>query len=315
MPLRFKRFERIRAHLAFRVTRFGVIAFATILAVAIVATLTIDLGPGLRGLAEREGSKRVGRTMRIGRLGVRLFNGKFVIEDFSIAGLEPAHRPFITARRIEVSLAWEAMLRREVLLDSIVMSDWHMVIEQWSGGRHSFPKINMGGGTGPKRFVTTMQYVRAHGGTVTFEDHGARWGAVSRNLDIVVHKGTRYQGQATFHGGTVWIQDYVPMAMSMKALFHVDGGKVRFDRMFLSTDGAESNITGEADMPNWPEMTYKVDSTVDFKRMRELFFARDTYTLSGTGHFTGIFHLFKGGRALTGEFDSDVAGLQIGVRD
>ena len=176
MPLRFKRFERVRAHLAFRVTRFGVIAFAMILAVTIVATLTIDLGPGLRGLAEREGSKRVGRTMRIGRLGVRLFNGKFVIEDFSIAGLEPTDRPFITAKRIDVSLAWEAMFRREVLIDSIVMSDWHMVLEQWAGGKHSFPKFNMGGGTGPKRFVTTMQYVRTQGGTVTFEDHGIAMG-------------------------------------------------------------------------------------------------------------------------------------------
>ena len=104
----------------------------------IVATLTIDLGPGLRGLAEREGLKRVGRTMRIGRLGVRLFNGKFVIEDFSIAGLEPTDRPFITAKRIDVSLAWEAMFRREVLIDSIVMSDWHMVIEQWAGGNTAF---------------------------------------------------------------------------------------------------------------------------------------------------------------------------------
>ena len=59
---------------------------ATLLAVAIVATLTIDLGPGLRGLAEREGSKRIGRPMRIGKLGVRLLNGKFVLEDFVIEG-------------------------------------------------------------------------------------------------------------------------------------------------------------------------------------------------------------------------------------
>ena len=65
----------------------GVAALAVTLAVAIVSTLTIDLGPGLRALAEREGSKRVGRAMRIGRLGVRLFTGKFVLEDFSIAGL------------------------------------------------------------------------------------------------------------------------------------------------------------------------------------------------------------------------------------
>ncbi len=49
--------------------------------------------------------------------------------------------------------------------------------------------------------------------------------------------------------------------------------------------------------------------------MRELFFAKDDYTLSGEGRFNGVFHLFKGGRALTGDFESDLAGLQIGGHD
>ncbi len=314
MPLRFKRFERIRSHFAFRFTKLGVAVMAITLAVAIVATLTIDLGPGLRALAEREGSKRVGRPMRIGKLGVRLLNGKFVLEDFVIEGLSPKDRPFISAKRIDVSLAWDAMFHREVLLDSIEMTDWHMVIEQWAGGIHSFPKFNMGGG-GPRRFVTTMQYVRTRNGTVTFDDHGAPWGAVARNLDITVTKFAGYRGEATFDGGTVWVQNYVPMGMSMKAVFSVDGGKVHFEQMVLNTDGARSVITGDANIPNWPEMKYQVKSTVDFTRMRELFFAKENYTLSGEGRFDGVFHLFKGGRALTGDFESDVAGLQIGGRD
>ena len=144
MPLRFKRFERIRSHFAFRFTKLGVVVLAVTLAVAIVATLTVDLGPGLRGLAEREGSKRVGRPMHIGRLGVRLFNGKFVLEDFVIEGLVPTDRPFLTAKRIDVSLTWDALFHREVLVDSVVMSDWHMVLEQWAGGNHSFPEIQHG---------------------------------------------------------------------------------------------------------------------------------------------------------------------------
>jgi hypothetical protein len=315
VPLRFKRFERIRSHFAFRFTRLGVVVLAMTLAVTIVATLTIDLGPGLRALAEREGSKRVGRPMHIGRLGVRLLNGKFVLEDFRIAGLASGDRPFLTARRIDVSLTWDALFHREVLVDSVEMTDWHMVIEQWAGGRHSFPRFNLGGGGGPRRFVTTMQYVRTRNGTVTFDDHGAPWGAVARNLDITVNKFAGYRGEATFHGGTVWIQNYVPMDMSMKAVFSVDGGKVLFEQMVLTTDGARSLITGEADIPRWPEMKYQVKSTVDFKRMRELFFARDNYTLSGEGRFDGVFHLFKGGRALTGGFESDEAGLQIGGLD
>ena len=119
MPLRFKRFERVRSHFAFRFTRLGVVIFAIALAVAIVTTLTVDLGPALRALAEREGSRRIERPMHIGSLSVRLFSGKFVLEDFVIEGLAPTDRPFLRAKRLEVSLAWQAMLHSEVLLDSI----------------------------------------------------------------------------------------------------------------------------------------------------------------------------------------------------
>ena len=135
---------------------------------------------------------------------------------------------------------------------------------------------------------------------MTFEDHGTPWSAVARNLDITVTKVGGYRGEATFHGGTIKIQNYLPMSASMKAVFRVDDGIVHFERMNLTTDGAESVITGDADMTRWPEQTYQVKSVVDFKRMRELFFAKDNYTLSGEGRFNGVFHLFKGGRSLTG---------------
>ena len=314
MPLRFKRFGRVRSHFAFRFTRFGVVALAMLLAVAIVATLTIDLGPSLRVLAEREGSKRVGRPMHIGRLGVRLFNGKFVLEDFVIEGLSPTDRPFLKAKRIDLSLTWDAMFRREVLIDSIDMSDWHMVVEQWAGGRHSFPTF-ASGEAGKRWFVTTMQYVRTRNGEVTFQDYGTPWSAVARNLDITITKFAGYRGAMTFHDGTVKIQNYLPMSMAMKAIFRVDNGIVHFERLNLTTDGAESLITGDADMTRWPEQTYQVTSVVDFKRMRELFFANDKYTLSGEARFNGVYHLFKGGRSLTGQFESDVAGLNVGGHD
>src|SRR5581483_3089649 len=121
MPLRFQRFQRFRSHFAFRFTRLGVVILAAALAVAIVSTLTLDLGPSLRALAEREGSKRIERPMHIGRLSVRLFDGKFALDDFAIDGLNPGDRPFLRAKRIEVSLSWQAMLHREVLLDTIEM--------------------------------------------------------------------------------------------------------------------------------------------------------------------------------------------------
>src|SRR5215212_8290574 len=124
MPLRFKRFERIRSHFAFRFTRLGVSIFAMALAVTIVSTLTVDLGPGLRGLAEREGSRRIQRPMHIGTLSIRLFAGKVVLEDFAIEGLSQTDRPFLRAKRLEVSLAWQALLHRELLVDSVEMVDW-----------------------------------------------------------------------------------------------------------------------------------------------------------------------------------------------
>ncbi|MCM3878847.1 MAG: translocation/assembly module TamB domain-containing protein [Vicinamibacterales bacterium] len=314
MPLRFKRFERVRSHLAFRFTRLGVVIAAAVLAAAIVTTVTIDLGPALRGLAEREGSRRIKRPMHIGQLSVRLLNGRFVLRDFVIEGLEPAHRPFLKARQVEVSLTWDALFHSEVLLDAIEMSDWQMVIEQWPGGKHSFPTFSSGS-SGPRRFVTTLQYVRTRGGEVVFEDHGTPWNVVARNLDITVTKFSGYRGEATFSGGTIKIQNYLPMDASMKAVFRVENGVVRFEKLALTTDGAESVITGDADMAHWPEQTYKVKSVVDFHRMRELFFAKESYTFSGEGRFDGVFHLYKGGRALTGNFESDEMGLDIGGRD
>ena len=315
MPLRFKRFERIRSHFAFRFTRLGVLIFAMVLAVAIVSTLTLDLGPALRALAEREGSSRIERPMHIGTLSVRVFAGKFVLEDFVIEGLAPTDRPFLRAKRLEVSLSWQAILHQELLFDSVEMVDWQMLVEQWAGGRHSFPKF-ASGPAGRKRFVTTVQYVRAHRGEFTFEDHGTPWSTVVRNLDINVTKVLGYRGEATSHGGMVTIQNYVPMSMDMHAIFKVaDGGVLHFEKITLKTDGAESLITGDADVAHWPEQSYRVNSTVDFHRMREIFFAHENYTLSGEGHFNGLFHLYKNGRALTGGFTSDELGLDVGGHD
>src|ERR1700737_1064761 len=314
MPLRFKRFERVRSHFAFRFTRIGVVIVAAALAVAIVTTLTVDLGPPRRGLAEREGSRRIERPMHIGSLSVRLFNGRFVLQDFVIEGLAPTDRPFLRTRRLEVSLSWQAMLHNEVLLDSIEMTDWQMVVEQWANGRHSFPKL-ASGSSGRTRFTTTLQYVRTRGGEFTYEDHGTPWSTVARNLDISVNKVLGYRGEATFSGGTVTFQNFVPVRADLKAIFRIDGGVVHFDRMNLKTDGAESVVTGDVDIAHWPEQSYQVNSLVDFHRMRELFFANEHYTLSGEGRFDGLFHLYPNGRALTGSLASDVPGPTAGGPD
>ena len=46
-------------------------------------------------------------------------------------------------------------------------------------------------------------------------------------------KDTGYRGRATFSGGTITIQDYLPMSADMSASFTVEGGQVHFDRLDL----------------------------------------------------------------------------------
>ena len=68
-------------------------------------------------------------------------------------------------------------------------------------------------------------------------------------------------------------------------------------------------MTGAVDLGHWPEQTWHVRSRVHFPRMREIFFAKERWRLTGDGDFTGTFHLFKGGRELKGTFASAEAGV------
>jgi translocation-and-assembly-module (TAM) inner membrane subunit TamB-like protein len=301
------------AHGLFRRIGWGVrriLAIAAIiLAVAFVTTVTVDLGPALRQRAEKGGAAYLKRDFTIGRLSIRLLTGSFLVEDLRIGGLEKADRPFLIAKTIEVSMSFSALLHREVLIDSVVMSDWQMVVETWTGGKHSFPKFTRDSDkpAGPKRFTTTVAYVLARRGQFTFEDHDVPWSTVARNIEVVVAKTRGYGGTARFTNGTVTIQNDLPMRTDMRGWFTIDGPNLRFSRLDLLSDGARSDITGNIDMAHWPEQTWNVKSVVNFPRMREIFFAKETWQLGGDGHFDGVFHLYKGGRDLSGRFASGEA--------
>ncbi|HEX7087076.1 MAG TPA: translocation/assembly module TamB domain-containing protein [Vicinamibacterales bacterium] len=277
-----------------------------LLAVAIVTTITVDLGPAVRAAAERAGSSYLQRELAIGRLSIRLLTGDIVVESLRIGGLEPEHRPFLVADRIEVGLDFSALARREILIEDVRMTGWDMRVETWPNGRHSFPRFTRERRepAGPKRFVTTVRSVVATDGQFTFEDHGAPWSTVARNLEVVVRKTDGYNGTARFTGGTVAIQDFVPMWADMEGVFTIEGPVVRFSRLELLADGSRSDVTGWVDLSRWPEQVWNVRSVVQFPRMREIFFARENWELGGEGHFTGVFHLFKGGRRLEGDFTS-----------
>ena len=296
----------------YRHVRLVVIVLAVAIAVALVTVVTIDLGPSLKGQAERRGSTFIDRPMHIGKLSVFIARGRFRIEDLRIEGLTPADEPWLVAKRIDISLTWRALFGREVLLDSIEMTDWRMVVETFANGRHTFPRVAgppRAPSTGPRFVVTTLQYVRAHRGEFELRDHGSPWGVVARNLDVTVSKLVDYRGTARFSGGTIQIQKFEPMSADMTSSFKVQNGLVVFDRIDLRTDGAVSALTGSVDMARWPEQTYQVKSRIHLPRMRELFWASDTFSFHGDSDFTGTFHMFKGGRELKGDFRSAEAGF------
>jgi translocation and assembly module TamB len=297
---------------AYRYGRRFAVTIGVIVAVLVVSTLTLDLGPALRARAETEGGKWLDRKMTIGRLGVHLGSGRFVIEDLRIDGMLPNEPPWLVVKRLDVSLRWSALLHREVLLESIEMTDWKMIVESFPNGRQTFPRLTgppRQPRTGPPIVVTTMQYVRAHRGELVFNDYGSDWRAVAPNLEVIVTKSGDYRGQMRYSNGTIVVQKYEPMSADLTAGFKVVDNKVIFDRMTLVTDGAVSKLTGVVDLRNFPEQLYQIDSKIQFPKQREIFFARDKFTLFGEGHFTGTFHMFKGGRELKGDFTSALAGV------
>ncbi len=323
----------LRHHAAYRYVRITLGVAAAILAVFLVTLITVDLGRvsvpfletdasgsfrfcarcriNLQQYAETLGRNTWKRPIHIGRLSVRLLTGHILVENFSIEGLRPTDRPFFTANRLEVTLDWTTLMRREVTITSVDMTDWQMLAEKWEN-RNSFPKFtndDQQQDQGPKRFTTTLKYLRAWRGQFAYEDHEAPWSIVARNLEINIGNLPSYHGTATFSGGTVAIQNDVPFGASMKARFTLDGGRVHLERVDFETDGAKTTATGDVDLGHWPEQRYQFKSRVQFPRMRQIFFKDERWELAGDGDFTGTFHLFKGGHDLAGTFASATIGV------
>ena len=289
----------------------ALVGLALLLLLVLAVTLTIDLGPSVRGRAERAAADYLKRPVRIGKISARVIPGRYVVQDLTIEGLSPTDRPFLVAREIEVSMPFWTLFNRRVVFNAIHMTDWKMVVESFPNGRHNFPRFTRETrSTGPKKWTTTLQYVTADHGEFVYDDHSTPWSTVARNLDVTVFRARNtYRGLASFSNGLVSIMSYVPMRADMTSMFRIDGGLVHFDRIDLRTDGARSVVTGDVNLAKWPEQLYQVRSSIDFKRMRELFFAGERFTLHGQGGFEGTFHLFKGGRALKGRFSSPMAGV------
>ena len=311
LPIRFRRYSG----------RLVIVGIALVAAV-LVSFVTIDLGPAVRTRAEQAASTRLERPVSIGRLGTYLFPGRFLIEDLVIAGLSPGDEPFFTTERIVISTSWLALLRGEILVDDVQMGPWRMVAESFPDGRQSFPRlvaqvdtpeesasaqadVEPEAGEG-RRIVTTVRHLLAHDGEFVYRDHNAPWYVTARNIDLTIAKGEGYGGDVTFTDGTVEIASFEPMTADMEATFELDGGDVTLTHIDLTLDGFRSALTGEVEIANWPEQTYQIiESDIDLPTMKEIFFAGDPFTVSGRAGFTGAWHIFDGGRELTGAFESD----------
>lgn len=306
-----KLFRRLRAHKAVRsISVIGSLVVALV-AASLVVFVTVDLGPLAKPYAERFASRYLERDLTIGRLAVNLFRGTVLVQDLRIAGLHDGDRPFFTARRLALHLDWLPAFawRPDIVVSSVELTDWQMLVEKWAN-QHSFPRVTRPAtSSGPRRFTTTVRDLRASRGQFAYEDHEAPWGIICRNLDIGIGNLPGYHGTATFSGGTVTIQDYLPMWVNMNAAFDLDGPLIKLSRVDFETDGAVSVARGVVDAAHWPEQTYAVESHVRFPRMREIFFKNEPWKLAGDGDFKGTFHIFKDGRDLSGTFNSDLLGV------
>jgi hypothetical protein len=301
------------------------ITLSVILAVVFVTIATMDLGrwPGLKAQAEKGATSLLGgRPMHIGQLSLRLWDAKFIFDDVRIDGLTPEARPFFTARRIYLSMTWRTLVNRRIVFDEVTLTDWRMLVEQMpDNGPISFPRLPQRAPAQQNWFTrgwtTTVPWVRAHRGEFVYEDHGMPWSIVAPNIDVTIARpGTDYLGTATFTGGTVRLQNWEPFSADMRSTFKIDQGRILLNRIDLKTDGARTILHGDVNMRHWPEQMYQMTSTIDFATMRKIFFARDTFSLSGTGRFDGTFHLFRDGppgarmgRELKGVIISPLAGV------
>ena len=84
------------------------------------------------------------------------------------------------------------------------------------------------------------------------------WNVTARNIDLTLEKRDAYGGDVSFSGGTLAIKDFEPMTLEMEAAYDQDGAHVTLTHIDLLADGFRSVLTGEVDLLNWPEQTYRI---------------------------------------------------------
>ena len=283
-----------------------------LIAASIVTSVTVDVGPAIRTRAEKFVSVEIMRPTTMQGLSVRLFDGRLIARDLLIEGYDAEAQPFLKAREIQIGIPLWTLLRREIRLSSIEMTDWRMYVETFADGRHNVPHLSGRPSTGrPSRFTTNISYIHASRGEFSYWDSGTPWGTDLPDMDITVMNLGGYRGLLHTGRGVLRIQSYEPAWASFRSWFRIAGGQVLFDKIAIDTYGSTTIATGTADIAHWPEQTYTVESVLQLPQMREIFWAPYTFSLTGEAHFNGTFHMYKGGRILKGDFRGENPALNI----
>ncbi len=301
-----------------RWSKYALALVTAVFAALFVTFFTVDLGPLVKKRAEQEATKWLDRPFHIGRVVAKMTPGQFEFHDVVIEGLQPNDRPFLTAKKITVHLPWWTAFSRHLIIESVEMTDWNMVIENFPAGKHNFPRI-LGPPRkpreGPKTFFTTLRTVAASRGHFQYFDHTTPWSIDAPNLRITYFRRddrNDYGGTATFDKGTIRIQTYEPFSASMTSHFSMNAPQLHWDRIDLLTDGAVSVLTGDVVLNKWPEQTYQIKSKIDIATQKRIYFNREPWQATGNGDFEGTFHYFKGGRELKGKWTTPVTYVKIG---
>jgi translocation and assembly module TamB len=301
---------------------------AAVIAAVIVTFFNVDIGNisiagrSLRTEAEKRATKFLEREMTIDRIYAYVTPGKFAFEGVKIKGPYPNAPSFFEAKRIVVNVPWWTLFSKQLHID-VTLTGWRMVVQRWPDGNAHLPRLTPkpNPDAKPPWFKIRGLAVYANDGEFVYDDGVTPWSVIGPNLNFSIVRAdnlSTYVGVAEFRRGTVKVQQFEPMAADFRTWFQVDGGIVKLKHIDLLTDGARSHLNGYVNFRNWPEQEYHIQSVVDFSRMRELFWSKATWRMSGKGDFTGIFKLFKAGkdgketgRDLSGEFTSADAELKI----
>ena len=302
--------------------RFSIITIAIIVSL-VVTFFTVDIGrisifgASLKSLAESQASRYLERPFHIGRIVAYPGSGYFAFEKVTIEGPTKDARPFFYAERILVNVPWWTMFRKELFL-SIDIYDWRMVVEKWPDGAH-LPRLTRkkkeGEVSRPFPLKIKQLDVFCRNGEFIYDDHVAPWRVTGPNLEFALVRANNlntYLGTAKFTNGQVKIQNFEQMSADFNTRFQINGGRVELKHIDLLTDGAETHLDGYVNFANWPDQEYRIQSNMDFNRMREIFFANADWRMSGNGRFNGIFRIPKDGKFdLSGLFKSDEAAFGL----